>query len=217
MTKQILRGSAAGALALVLVLGGCQEEEAEPPVLQGTETALPPGHPDISQAPAGMRASGGPVGEVLETMDSGGYTYALMSVEGQEIWSAGPVTEVSVGDSVDLAGAMGMQDFHSSTLDRTFDQILFLTSFNPAVAGGGTGTFTGNRGLVTETMDAAGYTYALVEIAGESMWLAGPETAMAVGDTVGWMDGSLMRDFSSSTLDRTWDVILFVNGFRVLN
>lgn len=209
------------ALSLGLILAACQADEAQvPPAMEGAEgAALPPGHPDISQMPGQMPGqmpqASGPAGEVLETMESGGYTYALLNIDGEEIWTAGPVTPISVGDSIVVADAMGMQDFRSNTLDRTFDQILFLTAFmTPA---GGPETFTGNRGLVTETMNAAGYTYALVEIAEETMWLAGPEIALQVGDTVGWMDGSLMRDFSSATLDRTWDFILFVDGFRVLN
>jgi hypothetical protein len=203
-----------GGLVMAVTVAACQEA-ADPQAMPEAGTALPPGHPDISGAAPQMVQGEGPVGEVLETMDSGGYTYALLDVEGDEIWTAGPVTALAVGDSVVVVSAMGMQDFHSNSLDRTFEQILFLPAFG--VPGASSGTFAGNRGLVTETVNAGGYTYALVEIAGESMWLAGPEISLAVGDTVGWMDGQLMQDFSSTSLDRTWEYILFVDGFTVLN
>ncbi len=195
-------------------VGGCSEA-SEPPVLDGFETGeLPTDHPDIGQAPAQV-AGGGPTGVVLETMNSGGYTYALLDIQGDEIWAAGPPTEMAVGDEIALLGAMGMQNFTSSTLNRTFEQILFVGEF--AAPGAGPEMFAGNSGLVKETMDAAGYTYALVEIAGETMWLAGPQTAVEVGQTVGWMDGSLMRDFASGSLDRTFDAIMFVSGLQVIN
>ena len=102
------------------------------------------------------------------------------------------------------------------------DQILFVSGFGAAAAGGAAPapaspeTFAGNSGLVTETMDAGGYTYVLVEIEGQSMWLAGPQTTVAVGQTVGWMDGMFMQDFTSGSLDRTFEAILFVNALTVL-
>jgi len=158
-------------------------------------------------------------------MDSGGYTYALIEIDGDEIWAAGPITAVAVGDSLGLVGAMGMENFTSSTLDRTFESILFISAFGspagpaagPAAPQASRDTFAGNSGLVTETMDAAGYTYVLVEIEGQSMWLAGPSTTVEVGQTVGWMDGMFMQDFTSGTLDRTFEAILFVQQLTVLN
>ncbi len=197
-----------------LMLAGCAEPSEPPAVEIPASGQLPGGHPDIGQAPAQM-AGGGPTGVVLETMESGGYTYALLDIEGDEIWTAGPPTELAIGDEVALVGAVGMQNFTSSTLDRTFEQILFVSGFT--APGAGPETFAGNSGLVKETMDAAGYTYALVEIEGETMWLAGPQTALEVGETVGWMGGSLMQDFVSGSLDRTFDAIMFVPGLQVIN
>jgi len=198
-----------------LMIAGCAESSEPPAVEIPVSGQLPEGHPDIGDAPAQLAGGGGPVGVVLETMVSGGYTYVLLDIEGDEIWAAGPPSELAVGAEVVLLGAMGMQDFTSNTLNRTFEQILFVSEF--AAPGAGPETFAGNTGLVMETMSAAGYTYALVEIEGETMWLAGPQTAIEVGQTVGWMDGSLMRDFASGSLDRTFDAILFVNAWQLVN
>jgi len=38
-----------------------------------------------------------------------------------------------------------------------------------------------------------------------------------VGQTVGWMGGDIMQGFTSSSLDRTFEAIMFVPGLTVLN
>jgi hypothetical protein len=71
-------------------------------------------------------------------------------------------------------------------------------------------------GTVVETMNAGGYTYAKVDRAGhDQIWVAGPETALAVGTTLGTMKGSLMPNFHSDTLNRTFDQIYFVDSLPV--
>ena len=88
--------------------------------------------PEPGEAPAQTPASA----EVLETMDSGGYTYVRLQTGDGEIWAAGPVTPVAVGDQIVLGDGMVMNDFHSPSLDRTFDSILFLSAFSkPGEAG----------------------------------------------------------------------------------
>lgn len=70
-------------------------------------------------------------------------------------------------------------------------------------------------GSVQETMNAAGYTYARVDHGGTSVWIAGPETALAVGTKLGAMHGTLMEKFHSDTLNRTFDQIYFVNELAI--
>ena len=70
-------------------------------------------------------------------------------------------------------------------------------------------------GTVAETMDSGGYTYARLDRGGTSVWIAGPETKLAVGTKLGKMDGSLMQNFRSDTLKRTFDQIYFVNSYNV--
>lgn len=77
-----------------------------------------------SALPAFDHSSG--TGTVAETMDSAGYTYVQLAEDGR--WVAGPPTEVSVGDSVMYSSAVEMGEFHSRTLGRTFEQILFAQS-----------------------------------------------------------------------------------------
>jgi hypothetical protein len=64
-------------------------------------------------------------GKIKETMDSGGYTYVLLELEGKDAWAAIPTVKVAVGDMIKLQPGMVMHNFTSSTLNRTFDSIIF--------------------------------------------------------------------------------------------
>lgn len=75
-------------------------------------------------------------GKVLETMNSGGYTYVLLENEGQKTWVAVPRMEVTVGSEVSFTPGMEMTDFESKTLKRRFDRIIFSGGpATPAEAG----------------------------------------------------------------------------------
>ncbi len=85
-----------------------------------------------SQAPAGTGIEA-PVkmdvlsGKVAETMNSGGYTYILLDKEGEKIWVAVPEMQISVGEEVVLQPGIEMVNFTSSTLNRTFEKVIFST------------------------------------------------------------------------------------------
>jgi membrane-bound ClpP family serine protease len=64
-------------------------------------------------------------GTVVETMDSGGYTYLCVKNAGEKVWAAIPKTEIKVGQEVTLIPGMTMKNFTSKTLNRTFDAIVF--------------------------------------------------------------------------------------------
>ncbi len=70
--------------------------------------------------------SGDPlVGTVAETMNSGGYTYILLQTKSKMFWVAIAESKVTVGEEVVLAPGMEMIEFHSKSLNRTFDSIVF--------------------------------------------------------------------------------------------
>lgn len=68
--------------------------------------------------------------------------------------------------------------------------------------------------VVLETMNAGGYTYARVDAEGTEAWTAGPEAQLAVGDTLLLSGASPMENFTSNTLNRTFDLIYFVGAFQ---
>ncbi len=108
-------------------------------------SGAPHGGAGTQAAPA---AAGQIAGAVLETMNSGGYTYVKVKGPEGDIWAAGPETVVQVGDQVSFAPEMPMQGFHSKTLDRTFDVVYFVSSLGakggaPAAAGHGSDPHAG--------------------------------------------------------------------------
>jgi hypothetical protein len=64
-------------------------------------------------------------GKVVETMNSGGYTYVKLEKDGSEVWVAVPETDIEVGEYMTFQGGTMMRNFTSRTLDRTFDSIIF--------------------------------------------------------------------------------------------
>ena len=64
-------------------------------------------------------------GKVVQTMDSGGYTYAQIENKGVKTWVAVPKAKVVKGQNITFAPGMEMQNFESKTLKRTFDRIVF--------------------------------------------------------------------------------------------
>ena len=70
----------------------------------------------------------------------------------------------------------------------------------------------GTSGTVSETMDAAGYTYVQVDSDSGQIWAAAPKFAVAVGDSVIVPDGMAMNNYHSKTLDRNFPVVYFVDS-----
>ena len=66
------------------------------------------------------------------------------------------------------------------------------------------------EGTVIETMNAGGYTYVCIENNGQTSWAATRGT-VAVGEEVAIASGSVMTNFTSESLGRTFDTIIFTN------
>jgi len=78
-----------------------------------------------TSAPAATQAPGTLNGTVLETMNSGGYTYLQLDTGAGKPWVAIPQAKVAVGDKVSCQPGMVMKNFSSKTLGRTFDSVVF--------------------------------------------------------------------------------------------
>ena len=68
-------------------------------------------------------------------------------------------------------------------------------------------------GTVAETMTSGGYIYVRLEE--DDAWLASTPMSLAVGDKVEYSSGLIMENFTSSSLNRTFDSIRFVEKLRV--
>lgn len=86
-----------------------------------------------------------------------------------------------------------------------------LTLVAPAVAAND----DDRRGKVSETFDSGGYTYVKVSAKGKDTWVAVPQMPVAVGDEVVYEEGTEMGAFSSPTLKRSFDNIIFTSGLTV--
>jgi hypothetical protein len=64
-------------------------------------------------------------GKVVETLNSGGYSYIKLSENKKEFWVAIKQTKVVKGETIEVMGQMWMNNFQSKTLNKTFDKILF--------------------------------------------------------------------------------------------
>ena len=101
------------AASSLSVLAGCSKS-ADEPAAENAALSAP--------VPPGMVR-----GEVLETMNSGGYTYVFMNTGQDQRWVAALETTVEVGDVVQTDAGIVMTGFTSKTLDRTFDAVYFVS------------------------------------------------------------------------------------------
>jgi hypothetical protein len=84
--------------------------------------------PPASQAQPAANTAQGAVslsGKVVETMNSGGYTYVSLENNGKKTWVAIPATAVKVGQELIFQPGMEMKNFTSNTLHRSFESIIF--------------------------------------------------------------------------------------------
>jgi hypothetical protein len=112
-------------LVVLLAPAGCsrdkEEAAGEKPPAAGTEETLaqkPPFAPVILDSIKGR---------VLEVVDADSFIFIRLAREGKEIWATVPTVEVKVGEDVTLLSANIFKQFHSTTLDRSFDELIFST------------------------------------------------------------------------------------------
>jgi len=104
----------------VVIASSCKSNKKEVPVPAAAPQAQPAANANMPQPPAISLS-----GKVVETMNSGGYTYVSVENNGKKTWVALPATSVKVGQEVVCQPGMEMKNFTSKTLNRTFDSIIF--------------------------------------------------------------------------------------------
>lgn len=186
----------------------------------GVAPQLPTGHPVVEAPSLDEARSEGPVGStgvVLETLEGGGYTYALLDLDGVQRWVAGPPIPMEAGDTVSVPDMVSMGAFSSPSLQRSFDELFFTGGFQTTGEGQApTPDDFQHHGSVTEAIVAGSYVYLAVDTGEETLWIAAPVTEVEQGARVGWNGGSLMKDFTSPSLGRTFAEIFFVEGVFIL-
>ncbi len=72
-----------------------------------------------------------------------------------------------------------------------------------------------NKGKVLEVFDASIYTYMQVSTDKGTIWLAASKTSVPKGATISFPDGAEMTNFTSKSLNRTFDKIIFLDKVKV--
>lgn len=150
-------------------------------------------------------------GIVMSAKTAGGYSYLQVKVGGNEVWIAATQANVKAGDVISWGDYAVMRNFTSKALNQTFPVILFVSKVVP----GRIAQPAATTGKVVSIANGGGYSYLEVQVNEGKEWLAAPQAAVKVGDQVSWNGGSTMTNFSSKSLERTFDKIVFVAGVNV--
>lgn len=157
-------------------------------------------------------------GEVLETMNAGGYTYLRLKTSAGETWAAVNRTAMSKGTTVTLEKVMVMHDFESKSLKKTFPKILFGTLDGTNVNAGMTAAHAG----LAKPQDAADVRVpkasganakTVAEIITKSSALKG-KPVLVRGKVVKYNAGIMgknwihLRDGSGSAADESNDILI---------
>jgi len=93
------------------------------------KAAAPAAAPSAPAVPAAEKVAKPPEvlsGKILQTMNSGGYTYVnIQKKNGDKAWVAVMEAPVKVGTQISFKGGAEMLNFESKSLKRTFEKIVF--------------------------------------------------------------------------------------------
>ncbi len=102
-------------LLILVGLSACQKKEAP----KANTAKLPEGTHTV---------------KIVDFINVPNYTYLQVKENGNEYWIAAPQTKVEKGETIYYSNGMEMKNFHSNTLNKTFDVIYFVQniSTNPS-------------------------------------------------------------------------------------
>lgn len=159
-----------------------------------------------------LAATGDVSGTVVESMNSGGYTYLLIkTASGEQQWAAVAKTKVAAGAAATVTGVMEMKNFESPTLKRKFDRIYFGNLAEGAAKGGALRPHGGNasphggtasphgtraevKGPIKVAKAAGPDARTVAEIHAQKTALQGKEVVLA---------GKVVK-YNAAILDRNW-------------
>jgi len=84
----------------------------------------------------------------------------------------------------------------------------------PSTQAGAPAQAGGHQVVIQEVAHVTEYTYVHVKEGDHAYWMAGPRTELKAGDTFSYEQAMEMKQFTSKELNRTFDVILFVDSFK---
>lgn len=183
------------------------------PVAQGAA------HPVTTTSNSGTQNNTLNSGIVEQVLQSGGYTYIKTKSNGKSVWLAGSQSPLKEGQEIFWGDFAVMRNFTSKSLNKTFDEILFVSGFTTSKPNSikTVPTANANTGQVISAHNSAGYSYIEVDANGNTLWLAAPLTDLKANDQITWNGASKMQNFTSKSLNKTFKEILFVGSVQVAN
>jgi hypothetical protein len=134
-------------LAATLLATACGAQSIESPEPEATTDARQ--EPKAVTGAAAHQSAVVLTGTVLETIDADPYTYVKLDTGDDQVWAAAPRCEVAIGEEVAVSTAMPMYNFHSTTLDRDFELVYFVSGLStdqqPAMPPGHPTVTTGDQ------------------------------------------------------------------------
>jgi len=119
-----------GLIILPLLVAGCSEKDsktADNNMPENKTETMAKVNPFRNQS--AVQGAKYYSGKLIETFDSGGYTYVHLDTADGKLWAAGPTTSTKVGDKIGFASKMLMKNFTSKTKNREFKEIYFAGNF----------------------------------------------------------------------------------------
>jgi hypothetical protein len=127
MTVKFTKFMVLAALAiLLLILPGCSRDKQEPTAEKPQVTEKP----DLPQEEVTSIK-----GKVLEVVDAGSFIFILLDRGEQQIWATVPAVDVKVGEEVTLLYANIFSNFHSKSMNRSFDELIFSSGIEGKSSG----------------------------------------------------------------------------------
>lgn len=100
-----------------------------PPAQTGMGDHAPmAGHPPMAAGGQMPMMAGANSGKVKTVATAGGYSYLEVDQGGTMVWLAAPEFQVKEGENVQWASGMTMRNFDAKSLNRVFDEIVFVES-----------------------------------------------------------------------------------------
>ena len=207
--KPIFHASDFALLLSLLLITGCTESSSDTQARQDLATQVESLEKSANKVPTGTPKQNQGLVKSIEM--AGGYAYIEVDVSAETFWLATTPIQLQVGDRIMWQNYAVMTNFSSRALNRVFDRILFVDRvFNKTSVASHS-----RRGVVAESMNAAGYSFIRIDENGSSIWLAAPEIRIEVGQSIEWQGGTLMHNFTSRSLNREFDEITFVSTIQV--
>jgi hypothetical protein len=197
------------ALLAIIYIPGCSESTVDASAEDDADKVVVSA--GATQIKAAVRTPAKNSGTVKSNQKAGGYSYLEVGIDGEVFWLATAISNAKPGDKIAWKDHAVMANFTSKALGRTFKQILFVARVIPE-------SELASRvhsGTVINSTNSAGYSYIQVEENGAQVWLAVPETHIEPGQSIRWDGGAPMRNFTSQSLNRSFDEIFFVSAIHL--